>query len=64
MESKEWTWSYASSETQIMQGMCSSVTHVLYMFCDSWNYARYLTCKIDIYIYTKLLKPCYSNKTV
>ena len=27
MESKEWTWSYASSETQIMQGMCSSVTH-------------------------------------
>ena len=22
-----WTWSYASSETQIMQGMCSSVTH-------------------------------------
>jgi len=56
IESKEWTWSYASSETQIMQGMCSSVTHVLfpshvlYMFCDLWNYARYLTCKIDIYI--------------
>ena len=22
-----WTWSYASLETQIMQGMCSSVTH-------------------------------------